>query len=190
MKTRSVLITTGLALLGLASTVSVLASEKSEIDERVTAAVSQFEALNPANHALMAKAAGVLVFPRVIKGGAGVAAEHGDGALLIDGKTVEYYSVNAASVGLTLGLAQRSEVIMFMTKDALNDFTATKGWSIGADAGITVVTASASGEYDSKIEQKPILGFMFAEKGLLADLSFEGEKISKIKDLHLAKKGS
>ena len=190
MKTRNVLITTGLTLLGLATMVAALASEKSEIDERVTAAVSQFEALNPANKALSGKAAGVLVFPRVIKGGVGIAAEHGDGVLQIDGKTVDYYSVNAASVGLTLGLAQHSEIIMFMTKEALRDFRATKGWSIGADAGITVVSSSASGEYDSKIEQKPILGFMFGEKGLLADLSFEGEKISKIKDLHLAAKGS
>jgi hypothetical protein len=28
---------------------------------------------------------------------------------------------------------------------------------------------------------KPILGFIFNEKGLLGDLSFEGSKISKIK---------
>jgi lipid-binding SYLF domain-containing protein len=138
--------------------------------------------MNPSNKSLGKKSAGMLVFPLVTKGGAGVAAEYGEGVLQIDGKTVGYYSVGAASVGLTLGVAKHSEIIMFMTKDSLDKFTATKGWSIGADAGITVVASSASGEYDSKIEQKPILGFKFAEKGLLGDLSLEGEKISQIKD--------
>jgi len=49
------------------------------------------------------------------------------------------------------------------------------------DAGITVVKQGASGEYDSKTQQKPILGFAFAEKGLIGDLSLEGSKIKKIK---------
>jgi len=181
MKTKNVLITTGLAALGLATAATAYAVSKSEINERVTTAVGQFEALNPSNKALGEKSAGMLVFPRVTKGGLGVAAEYGQGALQIDGKTVGYYSVGAASVGLTAGVAQHSEIIMFMTKESLANFKATKGWSIGADAGITVVAGGASGAYDSKIVDKPILGFIYGEKGLIADLSFEGEKISQIK---------
>ena len=111
----------------------------------MTATLSQFESLNASNKALGGKSAGMLVFPLVTKGGAGVAAEHGEGVLQIDGKTVGYYSVSAASVGLTLGVAQHSEIIMFMTKESLEKFRATKGWSIGADAGITVVKSSATG---------------------------------------------
>ncbi len=71
---------------------------------------------------------------------------------------------------------------MFMTRDSLDKFTSGKGWSIGADAGITVISTSANGSYDSATEQKPILGFMFAEKGLIGDLSFEGSKITRIKN--------
>ena len=48
-------------------------------------------------------------------------------------------------------------------------------------AGITVVSGGASGSYDTQTQQKPILGFVFAEKGLIGDLSLEGSKISKIK---------
>jgi lipid-binding SYLF domain-containing protein len=70
---------------------------------------------------------------------------------------------------------------MFMTQEALDHFVASDGWSIGADAGITVVSTSANGSYDMQTQQKPILGFMFANKGLLGDLSFDGSKISKIK---------
>jgi lipid-binding SYLF domain-containing protein len=182
MKINRVLITTGLALFGLAAAGAALAVSKADIDQGVTTALDQFQAMNPANKSLSNKSAGMLVFPAVTKGGAGVAAEYGEGVLQVDGKTVGYYSLGAASVGLTLGAAKHSEIIMFMTKDSLDKFMATKGWSIGADAGITVVSTGVNGEYDSKIEQKPILGFKFAEKGLLGDLSLEGEKISQIKN--------
>ncbi len=83
-------------------------------------------------------------------------------------------------MGLTLGVAQHSEIIMFMTQDSLNKFTESKGWSVGADVGITVMKAGASGEYDSWTQQKPILGFVFSEKGLLGDLSLEGAKITRL----------
>ena len=184
MKIKSMVAATGLTLFGLAMAGSAMAEPKAEkqveINKRVDEALTKFDALNPANKTLIGKSAGVLVFPHVTKGGVGVAAEHGDGVLQIDGKTVGYYSVNAGSVGLTLGLAKHSELIMFMTKESLDKFQAEKGWSIGANAGITVVNASASGEYDSKVVQQPILAFQFGEKGLLGDLSLEGEKISKL----------
>jgi len=181
MKIKHVLAITGLTILGLAAAGTTLAASKAQINKRVTAALSHFDSLNPANRSLTDKSAGMLVFPRVAKGGAGVAAEFGEGVLQVKGKTVGYYSVGAASVGLTLGLAEHSEIIMFMTQDSLDKFTSTKGWSIGADAGITVVSGGANGTYDSKIEEKPILGFQFSNKGLLADLSLEGEKITQIK---------
>jgi lipid-binding SYLF domain-containing protein len=184
MKIKQLVATTGLTILGLAAASSVLAASKSEIDQRVSDSLTQFHAMNAANKSLSGKSAGMLVFPLVTKGGVGVAAEHGDGVLQINGKTVEYYSVSAASVGLTLGLAQHSEIIMFMTRDSLDKFRATNGWSMGADAGITIVRANANGEYDTKVDQKPILAFQYGDKGLLGDLSIEGEKVSKLKDFH------
>jgi len=152
-----------------------------QIDHRVAVTVKHFNSINPANVNLEQKAAGMLVFPRVTKGGIGIGGEFGEGALQVNGKTVGYYSVGAASVGLTLGLAKHSEIIMFMTQESLDHFVASDGWSIGADAGITVLSSSANGSYDMQAQQQPILGFMFANKGLLGDLSFDGSKITKIK---------
>jgi lipid-binding SYLF domain-containing protein len=164
----------------LTSSAASFAASETQIDTRVSETLLYFNSINPENRVLSDKAAGVLVFPRVTKGGVGVAGEFGEGVLQVNGKTVGYYSVGAASVGLTLGLAKHSEIIMFMTQDSLNRFTSSNGWSIGADAGITVVSGGASGTYDTQTQQKPILGFVFAEKGLIGDLSFEGSKISKI----------
>lgn len=181
MKSVRILAVTGVSILGALVSISSFAATKAEIDQRVTATVSEFNGLHTANGKLMKKAAGVLVFPRVTKGGAGIAAEHGEGVLQVGGKTVGYYSMDAASVGLTLGLAKHSEVIMFMNQKSLEKFTKGDGWSIGADAGITVVSKSANEDYDSMTQEKPILAFGFAEKGLIADLSLDGSKITKIK---------
>jgi len=180
MDIKIVLAATGLAIAALTSSAASFAATETQIDTRVSETLLYFNTINPENRVLGDKAAGVLVFPRVTKGGIGVGGEFGEGVLQVNGKTVGYYSVGAASVGLTLGLAKHSEIIMFMTQDSLNKFTASDGWSIGADAGITVVSGGASGTYDTQTQQKPILGFVFAEKGLIGDLSFEGSKISKI----------
>lgn len=181
MNKKSVLTTTCLAIFSLVTSAAALAATQAEIDQQVSTTVHHFNTIDPANKGLGNKAAGMLVFPRVTKGGIGVGGQFGEGALQVKGKTVGYYSVGAASVGLTLGLTKHSEIIMFMTQDALDNFTAGDGWSIGANAGITVVSGGANGSIDTQTAQKPILGFVFAEKGLIGDLSLAGSKITKIK---------
>jgi lipid-binding SYLF domain-containing protein len=88
--------------------------------------------------------------------------------------------VSSASIGLTVGAAKRSEVIVFTTQDALEKFTSSSGWSVGADTGVAVISKGAGGDYDTETLQKPVVGFVFGEKGLMADLSLEGSKVNKI----------
>jgi lipid-binding SYLF domain-containing protein len=182
MKLKSMMAVTGLTLLTLIASAPTFARTKAQIDASATSAISRFYALNPQNKELASKAAGVLIFGRVTKGGAGVAGEFGEGVLRINGKTVDYYSVTSGSVGLTLGVAHHSEVILFMTPDSLDKFQNTQDWSVGADSAFALVKQGAGGQYDTATLGKPILGFIFHEKGLLGDLSFEGSKITKIKD--------
>jgi len=122
----------------------------------------------------------VLVFPRVTKAGAGVGAEFGEGALEIHGKTVGYYKVTGASVGATLGAARRSEVFLFMTDEARDRFMNSKDWTVGADTGIAVMKKGAGAQYDSGTLNKPVLAFVFGEKGLIGDVSLEGAKVSRL----------
>jgi lipid-binding SYLF domain-containing protein len=181
MKLRTFTTATGLIVLGLiASTAAFAAPSKAELNAGATKALRHFYALNPMNRQLAKKAAGVLVFEHVTKGGIGVAGEHGDGVLRVEGNAVDYYSIGAASVGLTLGLGEHSEIIMFMSQEALDKFTNSQNWSVGADTAVAVVSAGAGGKYDSDTLNKPILGFVYGEKGLLGDLSFEGAKVTKI----------
>jgi lipid-binding SYLF domain-containing protein len=181
MNLKSLTAVTGLTVLGLVVSGVSSASTKAELNARADRALGHFYALNTANKPLSAKAAGILVFPRVTKGGAGIAGEFGEGVLQVNGQTVGYYSVGSASVGLTLGVGRHSEIIMFETPESLDHFRNSDGWSVGADGAVAIVTEGAGGQYDSAALDKPILGFIFRQKGLIGDLSLEGSKITKIK---------
>jgi len=180
MKPRNLYTAVSLAAAALLLSTVSFGATKDQIDARVQNTLVQFNQLNPVNQDLVRRAKGILVFPRVTKAGAGVAGEFGEGALRINGQNVGYYSLSAASVGLTLGVAKHDEIIMFMTQEALDKFTSTKGWAVGADTGIAVLSKGAGGDYDTKTLQRPILGFVFAEKGLIADVSLDGSKITQL----------
>jgi lipid-binding SYLF domain-containing protein len=49
------------------------------------------------------------------------------------------------------------------------------------DAQVAVVSKGVGGAYDTETLKKPILGFVFDEKGLIGDVSLNGSKINKIK---------
>jgi lipid-binding SYLF domain-containing protein len=162
-----------------ASTVA-FAGRSAAIDEDANAALALFYQQNAMYQELADKAVGMLVFPRVVKRRVGVAGEYGEGVLMIEGRPVRHYLVQGRSAGLTAGAAQHSEVIMFMTTQALVKFVSSKGWIVGAQSGIAVVSKGAAGAYDSETLRKPVLGFVFCENGLIADISFAGLEITML----------
>jgi lipid-binding SYLF domain-containing protein len=158
----------------------VLAADVAAIDKQVPATLDKFYALSKNNQFMAQNAAAVLVFPSITKAGIGVGGEHGDGALQENGKTVGHYSISGASIGLTLGVSRHSEVILFNSAEARDKFLKGGDWSIGADTSVAVVKTGAGGDYNSETLKKPILAFVFGEKGLMGDASLQGAKISKI----------
>ncbi|WP_167631367.1 YSC84-related protein [Mariprofundus ferrooxydans] len=169
-----------MALMFLAP-LPAMAASAVEINAKVTAALADFYKTVGGGKELAAKARGILVFPEVYKAGIGIGGEYGEGALRIGGKTVQYYSTAAASIGFQLGAQVKSQVILFMTKDALKKFRASDGWKAGVDGSVALASLGADGSIDSETAKKPIIGFIFSNKGLMYNLTFEGSKISKIK---------
>lgn len=170
-------IATVVALTGTAA----LALDTAALDKQVAATLDRFYALSKDNQFLAQNAAAVLVFPSITKAGIAVGGEHGDGGLLENGKTVGYYSISGASIGLTLGVARHSEVILFNTPEARDKFVKGSDWAIGADTSVAVMKTGAGGVYDTQTLKKPVLAFVFGERGLMGDASLKGAKISKIK---------
>src|SRR5580698_8991503 len=85
--------TASLAAMAVFAGGATLAATEAEIDSGVQATLEKFYAEHAGDRELVRKAAGVLVFPAVTKGGAGIAGEHGEGALLVDGVVVGHYKV-------------------------------------------------------------------------------------------------
>lgn len=172
-----------LAACSLLAATAVRADSAAEIARDVNASLKDFrENVAPKAQKHVAKAAGVLVFPSVVKAGIGIGGEYGEGALLVGNKIVDYYSVAGASIGLQLGAQARSQVILFMTPKALAEFRKAKGWKAGVDGSVALVTVGAGGEImtpDGK--DQAVLGFIYGAKGLMYNLSFEGQKFSKLK---------
>ena len=121
-----------------------------------------------------------MVFPDITKGGLIIGGEYGEGALRVDGKTQGYYSSASASIGLQIGISSRSLVIMFMTDEALKEFTSAKGWEAGVNADVVAIDIGATGSFDTATAQNPVIGFNFGEGGLMAGVSVEGTKVSKL----------
>lgn len=168
------------ALLGLVQPQPASAASKAEIDAKAQQAVQDFHRHTGAGKRLAQKAAGMLVFPEVYKAGIGIGGEYGEGALLIKGRTAAYYSTAAASIGFQLGAQVKSQIILFMNREALEGFRKSRGWKAGVDGSVALATLGAGGEIDTDTANKPIIGFIFSNKGLMYNLTFEGSKISRI----------
>jgi lipid-binding SYLF domain-containing protein len=151
-----------------------------EINAGVNATLDRIYRQIPGTHALASRAAGVLVFPTVIKAGIGVGGEYGEGAMRVGGKTAGYYNTISASVGFQLGAQAKSVIIMFMTGDALASFQRIDGWKVGVDGSIALITVGAGGSFDSEKVTSPVVGFILDNKGLMYNLTLEGSKISRI----------
>ena len=158
----------------------VSAKSAAEIDAETNQALETLYDQSSAASELGGKASGILVFPGITKGGFIIGGEYGEGALRVDGKTQGYYSSASGSIGLQIGISSRSLGIMFMTDEALKEFTNADGWEAGVDADVTVVDTGATGSLDTTTAQSPVIGFNFGEEGLMAGVSVEGTKVTKI----------
>lgn len=156
------------------------ASSAREIDEDVDYALERLYATTQGARELGARARGVLIMPDVVKGGLIVGGSYGEGALRIDGVTVDYYSVAAASVGYQIGVQTTSHALFFMTEAALDNFRRSKGWELGADAEFTVPGDGISLNLDSTTAKSAVIAIIFAQDGLLAGASLEGAKYTRI----------
>ena len=150
------------------------------IDVAVDVTLEQFGKDIKGGNEFLNSAKGVLVFPKVFKAGVGVGGEYGEGALRIGGKTVDYYSTAAASIGFQLGIQSKRIIIVFMQDDALKKFQESKGWEAGVDGSVALVELGAGGTIDTITIKDPIIGFVFGNKGLMFNLTLEGSKYTKI----------
>jgi lipid-binding SYLF domain-containing protein len=153
-------------ILGVFFTSSAHAATAKEIDASVDVATERFHTEVKGGKEFLKAAKGVLVFPSVYKAGFVIGGEYGEGALRIGGKTVDYYSTIAGSWG---------------QDEALKKFRAASGWKAGVDGSVALIKVGAGGSIDTTNIKDPIVGFVLDQKGLMANLTLEGSKYTKLK---------
>jgi len=125
-------------------------------------------------------ARGILVFPKIVSAGFLIGGSYGEGALRKAGKNNAYYKVTGGSVGLLAGAQSKAMYLLFMTPDALQKFESSDGWTAGADASVVVADVGANASIDTKTAQAPIIGFVRSTAGLMANVSIDGTKFTKL----------
>ncbi len=126
-------------------------------------------------------ASGVLVFPSVLAAGFGIGGQYGEGALRVHNVTAGYYNLASLSVGLQIGAQSKAIVFLFMTQEVLDKFRKSEGWAVGVDASVAVLKVGANGRIDVTSATGPVLAFVLTNAGLMANLTLEGTKISRLK---------
>lgn len=166
---------------GLMSPSVTSAKTAQEIDVSADAALDRFSKQVKGSKEFLENAKGVLVFPGVIQAGAGIGGEYGEGVLRIRGRTVSYYSLASASIGFQLGAQRKDIVLVFLQDKALADFQASEGWKVGVDGSVVLIDVGAEASINTMKINKPVVGFVVGQKGLMYNLTLEGSKISKLR---------
>lgn len=157
-------------------TANAVAATAQEIDAKVDATLKIFRAQVPGADQYLSVAKGVLVFPSVFRAGVGIGGEYGEGAMRINGKTVEYWSTASASIGFTFGAQSKSLILVFLDEAELIKFRNSEGWRAGIDGSVAFVEWGKAENVDTINTKDPILGFAFGNKGLMANIALEGSK--------------
>ena len=167
-------------LLSLNFSQTTSARNSNEIDASIESALDRFSEEVQGSQGYLDGARGILVIPRMIKAGVVLGMEYGEGALIVDDIKVQYYRAFSTSLGIQLGVGAKDLVILFFDDEAMDDFLYSSGWQAGVDGAVALWTMGVGGSIDTTESQDPIVGFVFGHKGIIAGVSFEGTKFTKI----------
>jgi lipid-binding SYLF domain-containing protein len=188
LKTVTAVALAGAALAGCTTTTQSSANanggdKRQSINSNVDTTLARLYTSVNGSRELVAKARGVLVFPSVVAAGFGVGGQYGEGSLRVGGRTTGYYSTASASFGLQIGAQSKAIIFLFMTQDALDQFRNRDGWAVGGDASVAILKVGANGNIDTTTATAPVQAFVLTNAGLMAGVTLQGTKVTKLKSL-------
>ena len=147
--------------------------ENTELKTEAMQAIEQCGTFAESCTANIDSAAGVLVFPEVVKANLVVGGAGGDGVLMVDNEVKGYYNIGEASVGLQAGVDEFAMVYVFREQESLDHLMEGDKWELGAAAGATVIDANA----DAMATTGDPAIYIFDAEGLNAELSVSALRI-------------
>jgi lipid-binding SYLF domain-containing protein len=88
--------------------------------------------------------------------------------------------ISSGSIGFQAGAQARAIVIAFMTQSALDQFRSSNGWRAGIDGSVALIDIGGGKTIDTQNVRDPIVGFIFGSSGLMANLTLEGTRFTRI----------
>jgi lipid-binding SYLF domain-containing protein len=153
----------------------------SDLETRARRALDGLTSKVPAARALAKEAKAVLVFPRVTRVGLVFGGQHGEGVLFRDGKASDYYySILGASWGLQAGAQQFGYAMFLMSDAALDSVSSTSGLEIGVGPTVVIVDQGVAQTFSTMSARSDIYAFIFSQRGLMAGLGLQGNRIAKV----------
>jgi lipid-binding SYLF domain-containing protein len=175
-----VVFSTFVALAASHSNAAEKGSSASKLASDGKAALSQLYAKVPAAKALAGKAVAILVFPSITKAGLGIGGQYGEGVLLKGGSAAGYYNTTGVSTGLQVGAQKYGYAMFFMNDGALAQLDKAEGFEVGVGPSVVVMDEGKAKTTTTTTAKDDIYAFVFGQKGLMAGMGIQGNKISKI----------
>lgn len=122
----------------------------------------------------------VLVFPNIVKAGLVFGGGYGEGVLFKGSTVSEYYNSVTGSWGLQIGAQSYAYAVFLMTDAAIDYVEKTGGWEIGVGPTVVVVDEGIAKNLSTSTLKDDAYAFIFSQQGLMAGVSIEGTKISRI----------
>jgi len=138
--------------------------------------------LHPFAERLSHEAKAILIFPNVVKAGLIFGGAYGEGELQQGSKIDGYYNSVTGSWGLQAGAQSYSYVVFLMSGKALRYIHQSHGWEIGVGPTVVVVDEGKAKNLSTSTLKDDAYAFIFSQQGLMAGVSIEGTKISRIKN--------
>jgi lipid-binding SYLF domain-containing protein len=181
--TRSNLLALILATVAIVS-ISVMhqasAATAEDLDKDSRQALQTLYDTEPVAKTLSQSAKAVLVFPNIVKAGLVFGGSYGEGELIEGSKVVDYYNSVTGSWGLQIGAQSYGYVLFLMSDKAIQYVKDTKGWEIGVGPTVVVVDEGVARNLSTSALKDDAYAFIFSQQGLMAGVSIEGTKISRI----------
>lgn len=155
-------------------------ASQQNLDTDSRQALSTLIADNPAANAISRQAHAVLVFPNIVKAGLGVGGAYGEGELIRNGVTIDRYRSVTGSWGLQAGAQSYGYVVFLMNQDAEDYLNSSDGWEIGVGPTVVIVDTGLAQNLSTTTLSDDAYAFIFDQQGLMAGVSIEGTKITKM----------
>jgi lipid-binding SYLF domain-containing protein len=155
-------------------------TEAAKLTSASQAALQRLSATVPLAKELGKTAEAILVFPEITKAGLGIGGQYGEGTLLKSGSAMAYYKTTGASFGLQAGGQKYGYAMFFMNAKALGQLDKANGFEVGVGPSIVVVDEGMGKSTTTKTLKGDVYAFIFGQKGLMAGLGIQGNKITKI----------